>query len=450
MRNYDPGLVGASGMLGRFVGVCLLIALVVSGCAVIDPVDSRYDTVSRSLAKARNEAIFLNLIRASHNYPLDFVTISNVTPQMSNTTSFALPSFLLGPKLNGALPTTIDRDVVFGNTTASNSTSVSTNFSVSTQETQSFYQGFLKPIDLEVADYFIRQDYSRELLFWLFVDSVEVDVPGRQPIGSSFNPPNDYGCNRPAIDQKQRCFSDFVLLAIGLGLTVEEKTVQSSDSSGGGRNTNSQSDKSPGGTGAAKSQTTTTYAELCFNQVLARQAQAEMQNSGKNWKQFLTKFSDFPMIPPSPLCGGNWESNPTISKTPQPDYFPFQVGGINFRIKPRSAYGVFKFLGRLIRDQQQRTDSSPPAVTAYLPLGRTDEQEQPKLWTVGANQNLMEIISGTPNVRCFVHTWFDDGDYCIPDQAETTKTIVSLLAQLIAIQTSATDLSITPLVRIAQ
>jgi len=100
---------------------------------------------------------------------------------MSNTTSFALPSFLLGPTINGALPTTLDRDVIFGNTTASNSTSVSTNFSVSTQEIQSFYQGFLKPLDLEVADYFIRQNYSRELLFWLFVDSVEVDILGAQP-----------------------------------------------------------------------------------------------------------------------------------------------------------------------------------------------------------------------------------------------------------------------------
>ena len=168
-------------MFVRAVGVCVLITLAMTGCAVIDPVDSRYDTVSRSLAKARNEAIFLNLVRASHNYPLDFVTISNVTPQMSNTTSFALPSFLVGPKVNGVLPTTVDRDVIFGNTTASNSTSVSTNFSVSTQEIQSFYQGFLKPLDLEVADYFIRQNYSRELLFWLFVDSVEVDILGAQP-----------------------------------------------------------------------------------------------------------------------------------------------------------------------------------------------------------------------------------------------------------------------------
>ena len=74
-----------------------LLAGLLSACAVVDPVDSRYDTVSRSLAKGRDEAIFLNLVRASHDYPLAFTTIANVTPTMTNTSSFALPSFSIGP-----------------------------------------------------------------------------------------------------------------------------------------------------------------------------------------------------------------------------------------------------------------------------------------------------------------------------------------------------------------
>ena len=64
-------------------GACL--AGLLSACAAVDPVDSRYDTVSRSLAKARNESILVNLIRASQDYPLSFVTISNVTPSLTNT-----------------------------------------------------------------------------------------------------------------------------------------------------------------------------------------------------------------------------------------------------------------------------------------------------------------------------------------------------------------------------
>src|SRR5271163_1035957 len=82
---------------GCVVLACVAIAWVVSACALIDPVDTRYDTIGRSLAKARDEAIFLNLVRASHDYPLAFTAISQVTPSMTNTTSFALPSFVEGP-----------------------------------------------------------------------------------------------------------------------------------------------------------------------------------------------------------------------------------------------------------------------------------------------------------------------------------------------------------------
>src|SRR5271169_3223392 len=79
------------------VGVCLGGAL--CACALTDPVDNRYDTIARSMAKARNEGIFLNLVRASHDYPLSFTTIANVTPTMTNTSSLALPSFLFGPHI---------------------------------------------------------------------------------------------------------------------------------------------------------------------------------------------------------------------------------------------------------------------------------------------------------------------------------------------------------------
>src|ERR1700683_1201069 len=154
-----------------------------SACAVVDPVDSRYDTVSRSLAKGRDEAIFLNLVRASHDYPLAFTTVSNVTPTMTNTSSFSLPTFSIGPPncLPGLSGTTRSTTCSFGtgvpgasalltNNTASNSTAVSTNFNVSTEETGSFYDGLLKPIDLQTLAYFIRQGYPRELLLWLFID----------------------------------------------------------------------------------------------------------------------------------------------------------------------------------------------------------------------------------------------------------------------------------------
>ena len=212
----------------RSLLVVVLLACLAGACALTDPVDYRYDNIGRSLAVARNEAIFLNIVRASHDYPLAFTTISQVTPSMTNTTSFALPSFMEGPgsirfnppsgAATGVLSTFPSsspfRDVIFGNTTASNNTAVSSNFNVATQETSAFYIGFLKPIDLQTLDYFIRQGYSRELLFWLFADTVELKA-GNRLLGMRYDPPNDYGCDRT--DPRHLCFPDFIRIATAAG-----------------------------------------------------------------------------------------------------------------------------------------------------------------------------------------------------------------------------------------
>src|SRR5262245_5265234 len=81
--------------------VALLASVLAAGllgaCAVVDPVDPRYDTVNRSLSKARNESILLNIIRAGHDWPLSFTTIPQVNPSAQNVTSTGLPSFNVGP-----------------------------------------------------------------------------------------------------------------------------------------------------------------------------------------------------------------------------------------------------------------------------------------------------------------------------------------------------------------
>jgi len=412
------------------------LAVTLAACAVVDPVDNRYDTVSRSLAKSRNESIFLNLVRASHDYPLSFVTIANVTPGMTNTTSLALPNFLVGPTFHGtSLPTSQYRDVVFSNSTAGNTTAVSTNFNVSTQETSAFYQGFLKPIDLQTLNYFIRQGYSRELLFWLFTDSFELTLPGvKQTLGYHFNPPDDYGCSRA--DPKHRCFVDWVHNAAFTGLTVEEKTVQvASSSSKGGAN-------SGGGSSAPKSYS---YARFCFNPVLAQQAGADvlpeqLQAATRDLDVQPTALYDSPLT-----CGGDW-TTAAEDDTPQPDILPIQAGPFKIRIIPRSAYGVFEFLGTLMKMQKRHMT---PSRFAYIPPTREYATEVPVLETVHDDPNLITVVQALGG-ECFVHTWFEDGDYCVPEQATTTKRIFGLLAQLIAIQTSANDLSITPIVRITQ
>jgi hypothetical protein len=431
-----------------------------SACAVIDPVDSRYDTVGRSLARARDEAIFLNLVRASHDYPLSFTTVSNVTPSLTNTSSFGLPAFLLGPiaqfstttQAVQSLPSSSPgRDIIFGNSTASNATAISTNFSVSTQETSAFYEGFLKPIDLTTLDYFIRQGYPREMLFWLFTDYFEVKTNG-QILGFHYAPPDDYGC--PPQDHGHRCFIDWVRLATLSGLTVEQKTLQKS-SSGGQKGGGSDA------AGGASKPSTTAFSRFCFSAVLAQQAHDAMPPA--LIQATNAKLGSEASISPAQRCGSpTWNPLSTMNQ-PQPDVFIFQVGSITFKIVPRSAYGVFEFLGNLMKMQRRIAEadpSLPEPAPQLIPPNRDDVRElPPALKSVHDDANLVTVIrnggeggnggnGGPPG--CFSHTWFYDGDYCVPQYAATTKRIFGLLAQLIAIQTAAADLSITPIVRVIQ
>jgi hypothetical protein len=435
-------------MWWRVLLVGALLTGALGACAVVDPVDNRYDTVSRSLAKGRNESIFLNLVRASHDYPLSFTTVANVTPSLTNTTSFALPSFLLGPSARvatGAALTpgfTPGRDVIFGNTTAGNTTAVSTNFNVSTQETSAFYQGFLKPIDLQTLAYFIRQGYSRELLFWLFTDAFTLELPNAPPFGYHYSPPDDYGCSQ--LDPKHRCFIDWVHNAAYTGLTVEEKTEQASAS-----NSAPKGGAGGGGSGSAKG---TSYARFCFNPVLAQQATSSVSPALVREAEGNLDVQRTILFKSNLTCGSP-EWKPTENKdVAQADILPLTFSPTNsesgpkisFTITPRSAYGVFVFLGTLMKMQREQL---VPSRYAFIPPNRPYAAEPPLLETVHEDPRLLTVAQNMGG-ECFVHTWFMDGDYCVPEQAATTKRIFGLLAQLIAIQTAANDLSITPIVRV--
>ena len=410
---------------------CACLVGTLAACAVIDPVDQRYDTISRSLAKARNESILLNLARASRDYPLNFVTIANVSPSLTNTSSFGLPSFLLGGSPHGIEPIfTPGRDINISNTTASNSTAVSTNFNVSTQETSAFYSGFLKPIDLLTLDYFIRQGYSRELLFWLFTQSVEADPPRGSSLLYSYRPPDDYGC--PTEDPGKRCFQEFVLIAMYTGLTVEQRAVTRL----GPRSQN-------GGNSGGNRRETTSFFRFCFDPLLAEQARNAMGPDRANeTERYLDIGADPRLL--NPQCGKDWDPRKTESR-PQKDTFEFSVGPVKFRIRPRSAFGIFEFLGTLIRMERDH----PPIWAGANTWDRPSVIEPPTLKTSHDDKFLFRVAFA-PTGNCFAETWFNNETYCVPEEAHNTKRIFNLLAQLIAIQTAANDLSITPTVRVIQ
>src|SRR5262249_20467994 len=101
---------------GEDVPASRLVALVAcvlaaGACAGIDRADPRHDTINPAAANASNESILLNIIRASHSIPLNFVAFSRVSGSQSAQASVGLPSFGLGPL---PLVTSVQKQTVFG------------------------------------------------------------------------------------------------------------------------------------------------------------------------------------------------------------------------------------------------------------------------------------------------------------------------------------------------
>jgi hypothetical protein len=416
----------------------MVLAGTLGACAVVDPVDPRFDTVNRSLAKARNESILLNIIRSSHDWPMSFTTVPQVNPSMQNVTTLGSPSFLVGPNPKGALaPASPARDVIFGNqNNLTNATTVSSNFTVSSLENGSFYSGLLSPVSLHDLNYFIRQGYSRELLFWLFADAIEI-VFGHNVIGYQFDPPNDYGC--PPQDPRQRCFREFMEIAVITGLTVEATTVSGG---GGGKD---------GGGGKGK----TEYSRFCFDPVLAARGMKSM--NPERLQVLMSRYVDRG-YKRSPTCGSEW--NPGKEESSQADTLQFQVGPLTFKVITRSTYSIYQFLGKLLK--QAREANAPAPEPRPEATERTDErggsrpnlpredETVPILTTIREDSKLLNIVMQGDG-DCFVDTHFIDGSYCVPEKGSAnTKRIFALLSQLIALKTQAADLAITPSVRVVQ
>jgi hypothetical protein len=403
-------------------------AAITTQCAVVDTVDGRFLQTNRSTEKARNEAILLNIVRASHNAPLNFVGISRVSGTTTATLTGGAPSFLAGPyPIPANTATTGTRDVTVNSTTLGGSANASNSYDLTVLDSKEFYTALLSPVDLPTVNFFIRQGYPPELLFWLFVDSVRESYGGN--VYEYQNTPDLPVQDIPVFGQ--RSFRDILVLAVMTGLTVETKSVESSSEtskSSGGKSGSSS------GSGSSGSKTTTeVFGQICFDKVLARREtkllppeviQANTHNEG---------------LSPKPTCYGTW--NPKKSTTSnsgvQSDQLTFSVnsptvGTVQYQILTRSTFGIYQFLGQILVKNQAENLKVLSNLTG----------EDPRILAL-KNTGLL----GT----CFAELTYDGARYCIPDKgAEQTKRIFSLLSQLIALKTQTQDLAITPVVRVTQ
>lgn len=382
------------------------IVVLLAGCAVVDTIDPRYDSINRSAAKARNESILLNIVRASQNVPLNFIAFSRVSGTTQANVGMAAPTFVIGPT---PVPTQIQRDYTINNSTLNTSAQASNSFDITVLESKDFYAALLSPVDLPTLNFFIRQGYSRELLFWLFTDSVRETVNG---VTTEYRNDPAEACGEDLQDRKM-CFDRMVDVATGSGLTVETHIEQH----GGG------------GDSKSKGPASTVYARFCFDDVLARRA---VEIYSKNILQAAHYRGQR-----QPHCG-NWRFNARAVKGGGTDTLTFenigtQKGTVRYEIRTRSVFGIYQFLGRILAEN----------MTGVIKM-RTPVMER-------EDRRILAVTRDSSVNGCFVEIGYEGGSYCVPhERAENTKRIFSLLAQLLALKTQTNDLAITPTVRVTQ
>jgi hypothetical protein len=390
------------------------IAAFVAGCAYNDHFDNRVDRFDIASEQARDQMILTNIVRASKAEPLAFLQIGKVTGVNSSSNQMGLPSMILGPnvpmKIVGTTATSftpaLDKQWVFGaNPGASGfspnslTTSGSTTFDVNPSETKDFYRGLLLTVEPETLAFFLQQGVAPELLFYLFTDKIVEEKAGRvtQYVNDPLDPDSFHG------------FQHYVELAMTYSIVAEPepgaKAKPSSNNKKGG------GDKNGGASDASSQDTQGPDWRLCFDR--------------SAWGPDA-KFADN-----HPMCGSHEKlANPRMVT------FRDRKGElVKLQVFPRSTFAIFQYLGRIVAagDAGEIKLRTPEAV-GYGSL-RDDR---------------LFVLSRSGPGSCFVAVDYGGGGYCVPDDAINTKRILGLLAQLLALNTSVRDISLTPEVRLLQ
>ncbi len=145
----------------RVIAACAMLSAA-SGCSVVDEFSGRAVQYNLEAEQSQDQTILLNVIRASKRRPLEFTSLQSVsgTASVSGSGNLAVPFGHLRSSANSLSLT----DTVSGGPT----------FSVAILDTQEFFQGILKPIPLQIVDFYVQERYPRPMLFNMLIDRIVI------------------------------------------------------------------------------------------------------------------------------------------------------------------------------------------------------------------------------------------------------------------------------------
>lgn len=144
----------------RSAAAILAFGTCLSGCASTMPSDKVAVGYNRIFAKSRDEALLVNILRASAREPLQFSTMGTVTGGVSPTGEVTLPFSNILSK-DGLKLTLKDE--------------INPAVTIVPLADKDFTTGILNPVSLDTLNYFLNQGWDPELLLTLTVGGVICD-----------------------------------------------------------------------------------------------------------------------------------------------------------------------------------------------------------------------------------------------------------------------------------
>jgi hypothetical protein len=353
------------GDAASFIGAFLFLALAslpLGGCGVVDPIENRAEIMNKSTAEYTNVATLLNIVRASKYEQPNFMAVTGIVGHNTFTGSLGIPTVTFGPDVPVINPSTAPtRNYSFGPNTLQGS--VSNDFNVSNPDDPNTYAALLTPVNPALLAMLINQGYPREWIFFLVVDHMVISTQTESRYLSN----NPDGLN----------FDDFAgylasLLANGLTAQVDVEAVWSPK--------------------------TVPANRLCFDPELPPPS-----------------FPEVPRSAVSPKCSSKvgWSLARLADDPKKKDHksgYKLEYKGANIQLGLRSAFGIYAYLGALLRN--------------HTKLALLEETPDPFILTIVTNET-----------DCFTQVSYEGLQYCVPYSAIRTKQIFVVMHQITGLLT---------------
>ena len=164
-----------------FARVCffLFITVALAACAVVDQYSGRAVVYNLQAEQAQEQALLLNVVRASLRRPMQFTGLQSITGTANASGSLTGGGASTNQRplvsLFGLTPpssSTLVSDIVGATVGGTASISGGPTFSVPVLDTQEFYQGFLTPISGQLLDLYYQYGYPRDVLFNVVIEKI--------------------------------------------------------------------------------------------------------------------------------------------------------------------------------------------------------------------------------------------------------------------------------------